>query len=202
MSRKIVDAKGMLCPKPLILTKKALMELKIGGKMNVLIDNVTSVQNVERFLKDNGSDVSHTEKDGVYDLTVTKGEKKLASPDAQSYCSCEPGRPHVICIKNDKMGFGSDELGIILIKGFINTIKEASPLPEVIVFYNNGIKLTLENSPVLDSLKELETLGVKILVCGTCADYFKTKDLVKVGIVSNMYDIVEALTQAKHVVCP
>ena len=100
------------------------------------------------------------------------------------------------------MGAGPAELGQILVQGCINTIKEVAPAPTALVFYNSGVKLTVDTSPVLQSLRELESSGVKILVCGTCANYFQIKDQVGVGIISNMYAILEALSQAGHVIYP
>ncbi|MDY0255531.1 MAG: sulfurtransferase TusA family protein, partial [Tenuifilaceae bacterium] len=51
---RTVDAKGELCPKPLIMTKKALGEMGDNETLEVLIDNETSMKNVTRFLTDNG----------------------------------------------------------------------------------------------------------------------------------------------------
>jgi selenium metabolism protein YedF len=202
MSKEVVNAQGLVCPKPLIMTKKALGKIAEGEAFTLLIDNATSKQNVERFLTDNGARCESVEKDGVFTLTVTKGARELSSPDAAAYCTAPPPRPHVIAFKRDKMGFGSEELGEILAKACINTILEVEPLPSTIVFYNSGIHLALQGSPVVETLKNLESRGVKILVCGTCVDYYGKKDQVAVGIVSNMYDILETLTAAGHVVTP
>lgn len=202
MKSSTVDARGQVCPKPLILTKKALNETADGGRLTVLIDNDTSRQNVERFLRDNGMTVETSEEGGVFTLHVTKTRRQLSHPQAEAYCTTQPRTPHAVCIKSDRMGFGDDELGSILIKAFVNTIAETEPLPGTIILYNSGINLALTDSPVLDALKELEQSGVKILVCGTCADYFGKKDQVAVGIVSNMYDISQALASASHVVYP
>ncbi len=132
------------------------------------------------------------------------GEKVNSSSEA--YCSISTKKKltadHIIAITNDKMGSGSDELGKILIQGFMNTIKEVSPLPQKIILYNNGIKLTLKDSPVIDSLKELEKLGVKIQICGTCVDYYEVKDKIGCGKISNMYDIIDSLTKATHIISP
>ena len=100
------------------------------------------------------------------------------------------------------MGVGDDDLGSILAKALINTIKEVEPLPESILFYNGGVFLALKDSPVVQPLQELSDRGVKILVCGTCLDFYGKKAEVGVGIVSNMYDILQALTDAGHVVMP
>jgi len=205
VDEKIIDTRGQLCPKPLILTKKAYRSKNIEDQFTVLIDNETSKENVERFLKDNRIKFRTEKKNNCFHLYVTK-QNKIIKTEPEDYCPTPekkdiPGK-HVICIKNDKMGFGEEELGKILIKGFINTIKEVEPLPDKIIFYNNGALLTLEESGLHDSLKELENSGVKILVCGTCADYYGIKNKIKIGIISNMYDITESLTKASHVIIP
>jgi selenium metabolism protein YedF len=202
MPAKTVDARGQLCPKPLILTKKALNERTADEPLAVLIDNATARQNVERFLTDNSIAFETEEREGAFTVRVTGSAQPLTHPDAESYCAPPAARPHVVCIKNDRMGFGDDALGEVLIKAFVNTIVEVEPLPSAIVFYNAGIHLALEGSAVLDALKQLEAKGVRILVCGTCADFYQVKESVRVGIISNMYDISETLVGAGHVVYP
>jgi selenium metabolism protein YedF len=205
MPEKIVDARGMLCPKPLILTKQALKELHHGEHLRVIIDNEISKNNVERFLTDNGLASFCTGENGIFTLLVTKSTDSLPHPDAKSYCApilpAQSGR-QVIVVASDAMGSGPRELGEILIKAFINTIKEVKPLPSKIVFYNTGILLTVEGSPLIDSLKELEAAGVTILVCGTCVNYFKKQDQIRVGTISNMYTILEALSGAGAIIKP
>ena len=196
-----VDARGQACPKPLILTKQALKEIPAGESIQVLIDNPTSRQNVERFLIDNGMTPECTEKDGVFTVVVRNRLEPLSHPDAASYCTSQAA-PHVIALSCDKMGRGSDELGQILMKAFVNTIKEVRPLPSHIVFYNTGIFLAIEGSALIEPLKDLESKRVRLLVCGTCADYFKKKDAVRVGTISNMYTILETMTSAGHIVQP
>src|SRR5271157_2377349 len=100
MEQKIVDVRGMVCPKPLIITKTALTELAPGQSMTVLIDNETSKQNVERFLQDNGAASSAIEKNGVYTLTVTKGESVLSHPDAELYCEPPLKKSYAILFRN------------------------------------------------------------------------------------------------------
>lgn len=200
---KEYDARGQMCPKPLIMAKKALKDPE-GDEFILLIDNDTSKENVERFLADNQIQFNSTSTDGLHTLKVSKSGNLENLTNAEEYCPLpsQNKSSHVIAITSDKMGHGDDDLGKILIKGFINTIKEVAPIPSKIVFYNSGVNLALNNSPVLESLKELENSGVKILVCGTCADFYNVKDKVSVGIVSNMYDILETLTSAYKVVKP
>jgi selenium metabolism protein YedF len=205
MANSTVDARGKLCPTPLIMTKKALREIPVGGTCTVLIDNLTSVENVERFLRENGSQVTHTVELGVYTLMVIKGQSSLPHPDTAAFCDRTPPpvkTETVICIRSDRMGTGADELGSILMKAFINTIKEVSPLPEQIIFYNSGILLAAEDSTVLPALIELERRGVAIIICGTCADYYQKKELLRVGTISNMYTILETLMAAAKIIYP
>lgn len=204
MPETIIDARGKICPLPLIMTKKALGEIKLGDALRILIDNEVSKNNVERFLSDNGFVSTCAADAGVFTLMVAKSKDDLVSPDAESYCAVPKRREsgQVILVSSDKMGSGSDELGAILMKAFINTIKEVKPLPAKIIFYNGGILLTIEGSPLVTSLKELESAGVEILVCGTCVNYFDKKDLVRAGTISNMYAILESLTAADRIIKP
>jgi selenium metabolism protein YedF len=100
------------------------------------------------------------------------------------------------------MGTGDDDLGKLLIKGFINTLPDIDLKPRTLVFLNAGIFLAINDSPVLDALKKLEQTGVKILVCGTCLDFFQRKQDLAVGVVSNMYDILDAMSKAEKVIYP
>ena len=69
-----------------------------------------------------------------------------------------------------------------------------------LVFVNNGVRLTLENSQVLPDLKGLQENGVLILVCGTCLDHFNLLDKKQVGETTNMLDIVTAMQLADKVI--
>ncbi len=201
---KIVDARGVLCPKPLILTKRAIKE---GIKeFQVLLDNETAKDNVSSFLKENGMDFVAGFSDGVYTLQVSGAGMPLIQPDAASFCRpVQPSKPnsnYVIVLGSDSMGDGPEALGKILMQGFCNTIRELSLLPDKIIFYGKGVLLIQRDSPVLESLKELEEKGVKLMVCGTCLDYFNIKDSMGAGDIANMYDIVESFQQAGHIIRP
>ena len=201
---KIVDAKGKLCPVPIIMTKKAINEIKENESLKILIDNETSVKNVKRFLEENGMKVNTEKKGNVFELTVNKTGDIPETTNAEDYCSIDDTKVsnYVVAIQRNRLGDGAEELGTILIKGFINTLPEVSLKPKTIVFLNSGIFLALKDSPVLESLKKLESLGVEILACGTCLDFYKKKEELGVGKISNMYDILEKLSHAGNVVYP
>lgn len=203
MSVKTVDARGLACPKPIILTKKALTEG--SEEFAVLIDNETSKDNVLRFLSDNSVSCSVTKNNGVYTLSVSPSALPLKNTAEDEYCAIPQQMSkngNVVCVTNSVMGGGDDELGAILMKGFISTLKQLDPLPKKIILYNAGAKLAILESAVLPALKELEKAGVAILVCGTCADFYEIKEKVSVGVISNMYEIVESLNTASKVIYP
>ena len=201
---KSVDARGQLCPRPLIMVKKALSEMAENESLEILIDNETSVKNVSRFLDEHHIKVQTEKKGETYRLLVSKTGEIPEATKAEDYCDTPAPLKgdYVIAFQKNTLGQGVEELGQLLIKGFINTLPELDKKPGTLVFLNTGILLALKDSPVLGSLSRLQSEGVKILVCGTCLDYYQKKDELAVGIVSNMYDILDELSRAGKVLYP
>jgi len=203
---RVVDTKGKLCPEPLIATKKALKETAIGESIIVLTDNETSFNNLSRFLRDNNTPFEVTIESGVWTLTVSKITGEIAKAKVEEYCT--PAISHfergnfIIVIASDKMGEGDDILGHMLMTTFIKAVKDLDKLPQKMVFYNKGVTLAIKNSPVIDHLKDLEKMGVELLLCATCVSHFKLDAEVGAGILSNMYVIAEAMASAGNIVKP
>ena len=66
---------------------------------------------------------------------------------------------------------------------------------------NAGVTLPAgEEAQVIESLQALSGKGCEILVCGTCLNYYGLTERLKVGTVSNMYDIADKLLRASRVV--
>jgi selenium metabolism protein YedF len=203
---RIVDTKGQLCPAPLIAAKKALKETAEGDSFIVLTDNMTSFDNLSRFLKDNKAKFEVSESAGVWTLTVTKINGDKVDTKVEDYCSpaishFEKGN-YVVAITSDKMGDGDAELGHLLISNFIKALKDLDKLPQHMVFYNKGVTLAVKNSPVIEHIKDLEKMGVEIHLCATCVNYYKLEKYVEVGTLSNMYSIAELMAAAGNVIRP
>jgi intracellular sulfur oxidation DsrE/DsrF family protein len=98
------------------------------------------------------------------------------------------------------MGDAGTELQVKLASTYFKLLDENNILPAAICFYTDGVKLVVESSPVLDSLKSLESKGVRLILCSTCLNYFNLTEKVKVGIVGGMTDIIEAQMKAGKVV--
>ncbi|MFA5033120.1 MAG: sulfurtransferase-like selenium metabolism protein YedF [bacterium] len=197
MTNKI-DASGLACPQPVILTKKALEGIT-DGAIEVIVDNKPASENVSRFAKNSGCKVELKEAQGVYSIKITKGVDSKVSEEKIACNGKEDGRI-VVFISSDAVGRGDDELGKILMKAFFPTLKELSPKPYRIIFMNNGVKLVTEGSSHLENLSELEKMGIEILVCGTCLDFFHLKDKLEVGRVSNFFEISETFLKADKVI--
>ena len=188
-----VNAIGEVCPKPVIMTKKALKEIE-SGVVEVSVDNQTSKENVEKMAKAMGHTFETKEEGNVFVITITKaGEKQENSSEEENI---------VISIGSDKMGEGEDELGKILIKGFIYALTEAETLPKTVLLYNKGVLLASTFEDAVKDLKVLEERGVEILSCGTCANFYHVQDQIKVGTLTNMYTILERQMKATKVIKP
>lgn len=192
-----VDARGLACPEPVIRVKKAL---ESASEVEAIVDNETALENVRRLAKNMGCDERFEKKpDGSYHIFIAKTSCAASSVSAQS---SKVSGPTIVALSSEIMGRGDETLGATLMKAFLHTLTEISPLPDAIICYNTGVKLALDGSQTADDLKQLESKGVKILVCGTCVNFFEIKEKIAAGTVSNMYDIASALFSAGRIVCP
>ena len=197
-----VNAMGDNCPIPVIKTKKAMAALTGPETIEVLVDNEIAVQNVTKMASSSGGKVT-SEKlgDAEYKVTIEM-EGALAADGAEAVCAPDARDNTVVVVSSDRMGSGNDELGKVLIKGFIFAVTQLDTLPKTMLFYNGGATLTTEDSDSLEDLKSLEAQGVEIMTCGTCLDYYGLKDKLAVGTVTNMYSIVETMAKAGRIVRP
>ena len=148
-----------------------------------------------------------------YQVVLTRNSQSLETMEEQisendpgaaqtvSNC-CFPEDRTVVAISSAAMGNGNDELGHTLMKGFLYALSQLEKLPEKILFYNGGVTWTTEGSDSLEDLKTMEEQGVEILSCGTCLNFYGLTDKLKVGSVTNMYDIVESMAKADKVIHP
>jgi selenium metabolism protein YedF len=190
----ILDCRAKSCPIPVLETKR-LLEEKTPHELQVAVDNEVSRENVRRFLESRGYQVRAEERDGAIFLSGVKQKQTEATQAGQE-------KKVVVFIDAETVGRGDDKLGRILMKSFIITIKELKPLPWRIIFINGGVKLASEGSEALPHVQELENLGIELLSCGTCLDFFNLKEKLGAGRVSNMFEIISSLTDATHVVKP
>ena len=195
--KESVDARGLACPAPVIKTKDAL---KRGAQdIEVLVDNPTARDNVSRFASSQGCKVEVNREGGdIYRITISSPSPAGETRAGTVVPAQEVEMKTVVVLSEDIMGRGEEELGTILIKAFVNTLAENDPPPWRIVLFNRGVLLAVEGAETVEALANLEKLGVEILVCGTCLDYFGLKEKAAVGMVSNMYDILTTMLEATN----
>lgn len=199
---KTVDCRGLACPQPVIDTKKALADA--AGPIRVLVDSEASCANVRRFAESQGAAVEVAEQGSEFHLTIAPGDPPPAAAAAAPpiVCSTTAAKNTVVYVSSAGMGRGDDALGGILMEAFLDTLSQFKGQLSHAIFVNAGAKLAVEGSPVLEQVRQLEQLGVEVLVCGTCLKHFGLMDALAVGSVSNMYAIIETLSQAGKVIRP
>lgn len=179
---KEIDARGLECPRPVILTKKALEET---DEVSVLVDNLAARENVKRFGEQAGCKVTVVENQEGIRLHLSKvGEKEEAGLSSAL----------AVLIKSRYFGEGEERLGEVLMRSFLVSLLEGDAPVKALIFMNSGVFLTTLGSPLLEVLQALEGKGAEIYSCGTCLDYYQLADKLAVGKVTNMYSATELLS--------
>ncbi|MCD6352406.1 MAG: sulfurtransferase-like selenium metabolism protein YedF [Armatimonadetes bacterium] len=201
MAEKEVDARGLPCPRPVMMTKKALDDLD-EGIVRVLVTQEVQTRNVSQLARSEGLEVEVRTLEDYYEVLVHKtGGANLGKQEKTA-----PAKPQiqtsgaVLLLSSDKLGQGNDELGALLAELLVNTLAEIDVQPAKVLMLNEGVRLACRGSKVVSSLRKLAEDGVQILVCGTCLNFLGLLDELEVGEVSNMYDIAMALLTAQSIV--
>ena len=177
--------------------------------VEVHVDNEIAVQNLSKMAKQKNLEYKcekleeqhyiikiNAEAEGVsiQQKAPAENDKEICYPDRKSNT--------VVVLSSNQMGNGSEELGQILMKGFIFALTELDELPNTVLLYNSGVKLSTEGSNSIEDLKTLQSQGVEILSCGTCLNYYDLTEKLQVGDVTNMYFILEKMAQADKIIRP
>lgn len=205
MAVREVDLRGLACPEPVIRLRKILIEAG-GGTVRAQVSDQVSVENIQRLAAGLGWSVAAEPEGDCYRLTLTAAQPGDSAPQASPVSSTASAaaaeRRLVVLIAAEHLGSGDEQLGRILMRAFLKTLAELQPPPGTVIFLNSGVRLTTQGSEVLDDIRRLESLGVEILSCGTCLDFYHLKDALAVGRGSNMFEIVSALAAAGQVLRP
>lgn len=193
-----IDARGLACPQPVVLTKNKMNDC---NQIEILVDNETAKENLKRLASSSGWTFEVSVNDDYFKILL-KARELNTSADSQKISSPCSDEGSVFVFSSDRMGKGDDELGAILMKAFIHTLAGLEPEPSKLLFYNSGVKLAAEGSGVVDDLQLIQEKGIEILICGTCVNYFNIGDKIKTGIISNMFDILNAMNGSTRIINP
>ncbi|MDR2521951.1 MAG: sulfurtransferase-like selenium metabolism protein YedF [Spirochaetaceae bacterium] len=204
-----LDMRGQPCPVPVVNAKKALAGDGAAGVV-VVVDNVVAVQNLEKMAKGTGCGFSYVQEgDAHYTVTIVKAEGSgggvgAAVPAVAAGQRADggesPARGPVVLVTADSMGRGAEELGRMLIKGFIFSLSQLDPPPEAVIFLNSGAHLTTEGAATIADLKALEEKGAGVYTCGTCANYYTLTASLAAGSIVDMMAITKMLAKASGVI--
>ena len=196
---EMYDARGLPCPRPVLMAKSFLDEGK--NDFSILVSGSDQAENVMKFVhsRKHSAEIVETNEGfhvniGAPDASLKQTEKSIQKQEEAI------SSPVVMTITSSEMGVGDKVLGEVLIRALFHTLTEIDESPDTIVFYNGGVRLTVEGSPILEDLRALEKNGVELLVCGTCLGHFGLSDSLAAGSVSNMYTIAETLLRAGKLV--
>lgn len=188
----IIDCRGLKCPQPVINTKKYFDALE-NGEALVIVDNEVAKNNISKLAQNSGFKYDVLEKEGFYEISIKKEINGCEIINSEH-------KKLTIVVSTDKLGFGNDELGTLLMKSYMYALSENDRVPDDLIFLNGGVKLTTDGSECVESIKRLQDKGVNILSCGTCLDFYNIKDKLLVGEISNMYTIIEKMNTAENTI--
>lgn len=195
-----INAMGLECPQPVIKAKQAISANANKEEILVRVDNEVAVQNLTKLGSQVGAKISTKEISKKEFTVLFNFEAKEGCKIIEDFSSFKID-DYVVALSSDKVGQGSDELGSKLAESFVYALTEQDIPPKMIVCYNSGVFLTTKNEKTIADMKKLEEKGVEIVSCGLCLDYYKLKEELKIGTITNMYRIVEIL-RSHHVVNP
>ncbi len=207
---KRLDMTGVPCPIPVVQARKAMAAG--AGAVEVLVDNAIAVQNLEKMAAGEGYAIqTETLSESSFRVVLTgqgnpggmpqKQPEKPARPaqvDAAGFPSPQAGM--TVLVTKEWMGEGAQELGMLLMKGFLFALTELATPPERVVFLNGGAKLTTQGANTVPDLLALAEKGTEIYTCGTCANFYGIKDALAVGQLTDMMHIATMLQKAGRVV--
>lgn len=196
-----IDARGLACPTPVVLTKRAID----AGEGDILttVDNTAATENLKRLGESQGYSVSVTGEGALFRVRLTQSGAARAQEKAP-----EAGPPAhgagdwLLLVESALLGSGDAALGETLMTMFFYTLAQANDPPACIFFLNDGVRLPTSDGDVAEHLKTLAQRGCTILSCGTCLNFYGLKDQLKVGAVGSMYDVVDWMQRATKVVRP
>lgn len=220
----LLNAIDLPCPRPVIEAKRYWEEHHRPFAIQVNLE--IAVENLFKWARSNGLLAEKELGDaGVWTVSFSlpdpdpQGEEKVAktafattgaAPISPSFGRQINGElnpplssPQLGCglfVGKDHVGEGDPELGETLAKMLFYTLTATENRPQVIAFMNSGVFLVARDSEIQFHLRSLQEAGTRILICGTCLNFYHLSPPEDLGEVSNFYEIWEALTAAGSVV--
>ena len=194
-----IDCRNLACPEPVIRTKNALDGLRVGEKLEILVNSIAPKENISRFLKNQNVEFSVLQNGAETKITAVKGESKLELTNFDEFvCEITPKTKKTVVYLNEEYA-GSGDVGVSLLAKFLGALLQVEK-PEYVICVNNAVKMTTNRAHAsFKPLKDLEAAGVKILSCGSCLEAYKLVSDLSVGEMSNAYEVMQILTTHEQI---
>ena len=99
----------------------------------------------------------------------------------------------IFLVQSEWLGRGDEQLGSMLMANFLRLLGESQDKPGSLIFWNAGVRLLCEGSPVLNRLKQLEEQGVELLACSTCLEHFDLMGNLAIGKPTTMATSIQSM---------
>ncbi len=210
-----LDLRGLICPEPVLRTKKVLDDASIE-KVEAIVDGEVNVNNLNRLARSLKMQFASASKDDNFVVTI---ERKKSATDAGSTSSTS-GHSHVdaaslkasptvqsevgnvVFLGKDKFGDGDPEFSTTLLNMFLQTMFESGQRPRALLMANTGVRLMSPDSPALKVLNDFKEAGCDVLACGLCVEFYGLKGKIPVEQITNMFAICEYIFAADKVITP
>jgi len=210
---KTVDLRGLICPEPVLRTKKLLDDASVL-KVEALVESEVNVNNLERLARSMKLQFNAADEDNHYRVTIVRSSSEAGSPQAV-VDAAQPAHgapPHegadkasvgtVVLLARDKFGDGDADFSNSLMSVFLQTMLQSGHRPRAILMANSGVKLLDPDSSTYKVLQDYKSEGVEVLACGLCVEYYGLKQKIPVEQITNMFAICEFIMTADKVVQP
>ncbi|WP_353684530.1 sulfurtransferase-like selenium metabolism protein YedF [Thermodesulfovibrio sp. 3907-1M] len=182
-----IDARGLGCPKPIILAEEALSKIE-EGVVTVIVDNEGSMENLKRYATRFGYYYEVENEENYWKVKIVKGYTCQISSTAEK----QTKKDLLVIISSDVIG-KDEKLGRVLMKAYFETIIATRQLPQMIFLMNTAVKLSTIDEEFISLLKKIEEMGTEVFTCGTCLKYYNLEDSLKVGFRGTTNHFVEGM---------
>lgn len=182
-----IDARGLECPKPIILAENALSKIE-EGILTIIIDNEGSLENLKKYATRFGYYYEVEKDENYWKLKIVKGYTCQLNNIPEKSIK----KNLLVIISSDVIG-KDENLGRILMKAFFDTMIVTKQLPQMIFLMNTAVKLSTVDEEFVSILKKVEQMGTEVFTCGTCLKYYNLEDSLKVGYRGTTNHFVEGM---------
>lgn len=187
-----VDARGLACPRPVIMAKQAYLDAAPGDRVVILVSKDTQASNVERALRVLGArsiDLAGDDGGGGFFRVQAVREESTGRTTGGG-----PGSARGVTLVVSSPSLGSPPLGEKLLSSALECFARRDEPPSTVVLLNEAVNLASPDSPALPALAEMEEKGAEILLCGLSVKTHGLEGSIRVGKVVDIDSIVGAVS--------